>query len=297
MGLTRLDDFANQVGTVTREFPEIVAFLGGHTHQNHSSVVINRVLYTQADHYGIYAGKVDLTFDRSSRRLLHREAVTVPMDRQVPLDPLVLSLAKSEIDVTDQLLAQKIGALTEMFSVTSSFGQPSDIERLIASGIVAALQKKNVPVDAVMHGLFDHQHPLASGAKTVAEAWSVLPYENQVVTVDLPYADLLALAQELGASLEPRNIMGLRVEGAAVGKSFRVDALRAADGSPLAPKPTYRVALNSYDSQSAGQRFPILARLVARPSSRRVLHPLQTREALIDFFLDRPEVSRESLLV
>ena len=40
--------------------------------------MINNVLYTQADHYGIYAGKVDLTFDRSSRRLLHRAAVTVP---------------------------------------------------------------------------------------------------------------------------------------------------------------------------------------------------------------------------
>ncbi len=288
MGLTRLDDIANRVGAITREFPGIAVYLGGHTHQNHSSLVINGV---------IYAGKVDLTFDRSSRRLLHRAAVTVPMDRQVPLDPLVLSVAQSELDAADQVLAQKIGELTEPFSVISSFGQPSDIERLIASGMAATLRKKNVAVDAVIHGLFDRQHSLGAGFKSVADAWSVLPYENQIVTVELAYADLLAVAQELGTSLEPRNLMGVSCVGASVGKAFRVDALRAADGSPLPVKPAYCIALNSYDSQSAGQRFPTLGRLVAQPSSRRILHPMQTRDALIDFFLARGKVGRASLLV
>ncbi len=297
MGLTRLDDLANRVGAVTREFPELLVYIGGHTHQNRSSVVVNNVLYTQADHYGIYAGKVDLTFDRSSHKLLHRAAVTVQMDHQVPFDPLVLSLAKAELDAADHVLAQHIGELTEPFGVTSSFGQPSDVERLIASGIVAALRKKDVQVDAVVHGLFDDKHPLTAGAKTIADAWSVLPYENRIVTVDLVYADLLALAQELGNSTEPRNLMGLRAVGVAIGKAFRVDALRAVDGSPLPAKPTYRVALNAYDSQSAGQRFPIMGRLVAQPSNHRVLYPMQTRDALIDFFVTRQKVGRASLLV
>ena len=70
MGLIRIDDYANRIGAITHAFPEIAVCLGGHTHQNHSSDTINNVLYTQADHYGIYAGKVDLTFDRNSRRLL-----------------------------------------------------------------------------------------------------------------------------------------------------------------------------------------------------------------------------------
>jgi 2',3'-cyclic-nucleotide 2'-phosphodiesterase (5'-nucleotidase family) len=219
------------------------------------------------------------------------------MDNQVALDPLVLSLAHDDLDAADHILAQPIGELTESFSVATAFGQPSDVERLIASSIRASLRKKGVEVDAIVHGLFDDQHPLAPGAKTIADAWTVLPYENQIVTVDLAYADLLALAQELGASLEPRNLLGLRVTGVAAGKAFRVDALLAADGSPLPTKPTYRIALNTYDSQSAGQRFPTIGRLVAQPSNRRVLHPIQTRDALIDFFVTRQKVSRASLLV
>ena len=219
------------------------------------------------------------------------------MDNSVALDPLVLSLAHDDLDAADHVLAQPIGELTEPFNVASSFGHPSDIERLIASGIIAALRKRGVEVDAVVHGLFDDQHPLAPGAKTIADAWTVLPYENQIVTIDLAHADLLALAQELGASTEPRNLMGLRLAGTAAGKAFQVEALLAVDGSLLPAKPAYRIALNAYDSQSAGQRFPTIGRLVAQPANRRVLHPIQTRDALIDFFVSRQKISRAALLV
>jgi len=298
MGLTRVDDLANRVGVLTREFPQLTVCIGGHTHQNHPSLIVNNVLYTQADHYGIYAGRVDLTFDRASRKLVHRAADTTHMDQKVPLDPLVLSMAHDDLAAADHILAQPIGQLTETLGVDSSFGKPSDVERLIASGMIAALRQKGVEVDAVMHGLFDKEHALTPGPKTIADAWTVLPYENQIVTIELPYADLLAFAREIGrASLDPRNLMGLRVTGAATGKTFSVDALLDANGAPLPAKPAYRVALNSYDSQSAGERFPGIGRLVAQPSSRRMLHTIQIRDALIDFFVARQKVSRASLLV
>jgi 2',3'-cyclic-nucleotide 2'-phosphodiesterase (5'-nucleotidase family) len=296
MGLKRRDDEANRVGALTAEFPQLVAYFGGHTHQNIPSETIHGVLYTQSDHFGIYAGKLDLTFDRASRNLLHREAITVQMDRQIAFDPTILALAQSEIDAANLVLTQPIGELTEPFGVATAFGRPSDVERLIASGIMASLRKLGTEVDAVVHGLFDGTAPFVAGPKTVADAWAVLPYENGIVSISVTREDLLAIAQELGAapSREARNLMGVRVVGAAVGKAFRVDDLRAADGSPLA---AYRIAMNSYDSQSAGRRFPVLAQLVARPSSQRVLHAVQVRDALVDFFVTRQKVSRASLLV
>jgi len=195
------------------------------------------------------------------------------------------------------VLAREIGELTEPFDVDSAFGRPSDVERLIGSAMIAALRKKGVEIDAVVHGLFDGKHPLAPGTKTVADAWAVLPYENEIVTIELPRDDFLALARDFACGRESRNLMGVRVIGSRAGNVFQIEDLRAADGSPLPVKSAYRIALNSYDSQSGGQRFPTVAKLVARVSSHRILHPIQIRDALIDFFLARQKVGRAALLV
>jgi 2',3'-cyclic-nucleotide 2'-phosphodiesterase (5'-nucleotidase family) len=259
--------------------------------------MIHNVLYTQADHYGIYAGKVDLTFDPVTRQLLKREAVTVPMDSTVAFDPSVLSLAKNDLDAADLVLAQPIGELTEPFGLTAPLGQPSDVERLIGSAMRAALRKQGCEVNAVVHGLFDTTSPLSAGTKTFADAWNILPYENQIVTIDLSRDDFLALAREFNSGTDPRAVMGVRLVGTVDANQFSVTDLQASDGSPLPNKTSYRIAMNSYDSQSAGQRFPTVARLVARSTSNRVLHPIEIRDALIDFFVTRQKISRATLLV
>ncbi len=123
------------------------------------------------------------------------------------------------------------------------------------------------------------------------------PYENEIVTVELSRDDLLALARDFVSGHDFRNLMGVRVVGFKAGNAFQIGDLRAADGSPLPLKPTYRLALNSYDSQSGGQRFLTVAKLVANASNHRVLHPIQIRDALIDFFMTRQKISKASLLV
>ena len=98
MGFTRRDDFANRIGALTAAFPQLTTCIGGHTHQDHPGEIVNNVLYTQADHFGIHAGKVDLTFDRATRQLVRRESLTVEMNHGVAFDPLVLHLAQPVLD-------------------------------------------------------------------------------------------------------------------------------------------------------------------------------------------------------
>jgi 2',3'-cyclic-nucleotide 2'-phosphodiesterase (5'-nucleotidase family) len=146
-----------------------------------------------------------------------------------------------------------------------------------------------------MHGLFEPVTPWAAGAKSIADAWALLPYENQIVTIELTRADLLAFVRDLAGPRDVRNAMGIRpVLDPAGGQ---VNELRAADGSPLPDKPRYRVALNSYDAQSGGQRLLTVARLAAQPDNRRVLYDVEIRGALIDFFAARGRVDRACLLV
>jgi 2',3'-cyclic-nucleotide 2'-phosphodiesterase/3'-nucleotidase len=280
MGLKRQDDFANRIGALTQAFPQIAACLGGHTHQNHPGETINGVLYTQADHFGIHAGKVDLTFDRATRRLVHTGATTVEMNRAVAFDPLVLHVAQPVLDAAARVLAT-----------------PSDTERLIGSAIRAALLRRGVEVDVVAHGLFDTRAPLAPGAKTVADAWTLLPFENQIVTLELTRDDLLAFVRDLASVRDVRNAMGIRPVLDPAAKYPIVTDLRATDGSPLPDKPRFRVALNSYDAQSGGQRLLKVARLASAPENRRVLHDVEIRAALIDFFAARQRVDRASLII
>ncbi len=87
------DDFANTVMALSTEFPEAAAFIAGHTHQAIPSRLTNGMLFTQADHFGIHVGRVDLLFDRNSRKLLHREAFCELMDNRFRLDHVVISRA------------------------------------------------------------------------------------------------------------------------------------------------------------------------------------------------------------
>src|SRR6184192_3768722 len=91
------DDFANTVMALTSEFPEAPAFIAGHTHQAIPSRLTNGVLFTQADHFGIHVGRVDLLFDRNSKKLLGRRAICELMDNRFNPDQVVLSRAGAQL--------------------------------------------------------------------------------------------------------------------------------------------------------------------------------------------------------
>ena len=56
------------------------------------------------------------------------------------------------------------------------------------------------------------------------------------------------------------------------------------DGRPLDRSKEYVIAFNSFDSRSAGHHFMRLRALLETPSVNCVMHSVQTRDALIDYF-------------
>src|SRR5215471_11946004 len=138
------DDFANTVMALTSEFPDVAAFIAGHTHQAISSRLTNGVLFTQADHFGIHVGRVDLLFDRNSRKLLRAEAICELMDNRFRPDQVVISRAGSQLAESEAALAQPIGELAETLHARGRRGQPSEIERLIGAAIIESLRERNI---------------------------------------------------------------------------------------------------------------------------------------------------------
>lgn len=278
------DDFANTVMALTSEFPETAVFIAGHTHQIIPSRITNGVLFTQADHFGIHVGRVDLLFDRNSRKLLHREAACEFMDNRLRLDPAVISRAKSQLDESDAALGQPIGELAETFRARSRPGEPSDLERLIGAAIAEALRERSVPVDGVMHGVFDEKSDFTAGPKTVNDIWNILPYENYVVTAELSPDEIKTIMEEVYASHEKRNLLGFNVKTEGRGYDRRIISMALADSRPLDRGKKYVLAFNTFDSRSAGHHFMKLRTMLETPGVNCTMHPVQTRDALIDYF-------------
>jgi 2',3'-cyclic-nucleotide 2'-phosphodiesterase/3'-nucleotidase/5'-nucleotidase len=278
------DDFANNVMALTSEFPETVAFIAGHTHQTISSRFTNSVLLTQADHFGIHAGRIDLTFDRASKRLLRREATCELMNDRVPLDPTILSRTKSMLDESAIALAQPIGTLAETLRARSRPGEPSEVEQLIGGAIMEEMRKRDVAVDGAMHGVFEERNNFVAGPKTVHDAWNLIPFENYVVTAWLTADEIKVLMEEVYASREPRNLIGFEIRTEGTGFDRRITTMQLADSRLIERDKRYRIAFNSFDSRSAGHRFMKLRALLETPATNCTFHPVLTRDAVIDYF-------------
>ncbi len=278
------DDFANTVMALTSEFPEIAVFIAGHTHQAIPSRLTNGALFTQADHFGIHVGRVDLLFDRNSKKLLHREAICELMDNRFHPDHVIVSRAKSQLAESDAALSSPVGELAETLRGRSRPGMPSDVERLIGAAISEALAERNVPVDGVMHGAFDDTAALVAGPKTLNDIWTLIPYENYIVTARLSPEEIKTVMEEVFASHEKRNLLGFELKTQGRGNDCRIVSITLADGRPLDRNKKYDIAFNSFDSRSGGQHFMKLRALLERPEANYVLYPVQTRDALIDYF-------------
>jgi 2',3'-cyclic-nucleotide 2'-phosphodiesterase (5'-nucleotidase family) len=288
------DDFANCCMSLTSEFPEAAVFIAGHTHQDIPSRLTNSVLLTQANHFGIHAGRVDLFFDRASKKLLHQEARTELMDRRIALDPIVLSRTRPRLKRAASVLAEPIGELSETLSATAPTGAPSPIAALIAAAIAEALEERGVTIDGVFHGLFD-KHAFKRGPKTIGDIWTLLPYENFLVTAEMDPVALRVMLEEVFQSRETRSLAGFRFDSAGDEENRRLTNLRLASGRPLDPARRYRIAMNTFDASSGGHRLMKLREMLERPEARRTFHPIQTREALIAYFRRHKAIRRLQL--
>ena len=278
------DDFANSVMALTTEFRETAVFIAGHTHQPIPSRPTNGVLLTQADHFGIYVGCVDLVFDRTSKKLVHRHASCELMDRRIHLDHVILSRAKSQLAESDATLREPIGELAETLHVRGRPGEPSDVERLIGAAVIEALQERQVEVDGVFHGVFDEENPLAAGPKTVKDIWNVIPYENYLVSAALAPDEIKSIMEEAYASHEGRNLIGFDIKTEGRGFDRRIKSIALTGGPPLQRGKRYVIVFNTFDSRSGGHRFMKLRALLETAAVNCQLHPVQTRDALIDYF-------------
>ncbi len=276
-GHRKEDDFANPLRETIANAPGADVFIAGHTHVHIPSLEIGNTLFTQANYFGINCGKVDLTFDLNSRKLVSKTAVTSYMDGSVELDPGVINLSKPELKTAAEQLSRKIATLTEPIKGKS---RNSPLANFICETLSAALKRNKTPVEAVFHGTFGTAQ-VPSGPVTVADAWEILPYENTLVTATLTPVQLLEILAEDRKTSSDRTLWPYEIVWE---KRIPIRILK--DGSDLKADKLFTIAFNSYDSQSGGQSLMRLREIIRLPSSNRKPVNINTRDALIEGFLN-----------
>jgi 2',3'-cyclic-nucleotide 2'-phosphodiesterase (5'-nucleotidase family) len=146
------------------------------------------------------------------------------------------------------------------------------------------LLERSVPVNGVMHGTFDDKADLIAGPKTVYDVWNVLPYENYVVTAQLSPEEIKIAMEEVFASHEKRNLLGFEIKTVGRGDDCKIVSIGLANQEPLDRSKKYVIAFNSFDARSGGHHFMKLRAFLERPEAKCILHPVQTRDALVSYF-------------
>ncbi len=281
MGWRFEDDYANPVRGLLGGKKGIDVYLAGHSHQNRPAWMVDDVLCTQASYHGIHFGRVDLTFDADSRKLVDRRVFTLLMDDRYEPDPQVLALARPDLALADETLARRVATAA---APIRGKGRGSALVTLFCEAFAAALARRGEGVDGVFHGTF-YSGDLPAGPVTVADCWRMIPYDNLLVVGELSGTELLAVVAEDAAG-DPKSDRTLWpfVVGKGGGDVPPTLLLR---GQPVDPERRFRIAFNNYDAQSGGRRLPRLAAILGAPAAKRKRVPLDTRAALVESLLER----------
>ena len=146
------------------------------------------------------------------------------------------------------------------------------------------LMERSVPVDGVMHGTFDDKADLIAGPKTVSDVWNIIPFENYIVTAQLFPEEIKIAMEDVFASHEKRNLLGFELKTGGRRDDCKIVSMALANRELLDQNKKYVVAFNSFDARSGGHHFMKLRAFLERPEANCILHPVQTRDALIGYF-------------
>ncbi|MCF7675021.1 MAG: bifunctional metallophosphatase/5'-nucleotidase [Akkermansiaceae bacterium] len=294
-GIGSADDFANRIKQIAKEVPGICGIIGAHTHREIPSHRLGEVAYTQAGYYGIQCGRMDLVFSKRTRKLLAVKVGTTLMDGSIAQDPAVLSASAKDRKVSDAEWIRKIGNLRDDLSKQSAPGRPAQTLLLLTRSIRFALEQRKVPVYGVLHGNF-LEIDLKAGAKTIADAWEIVPYENHLCTAGFTREELVVVLEEVfNSRYSTHNLDGFEVTTKKDGRKVKVVDVTLPGGKSLDPERRYRIALNSYDAQSGGRRFQALNRIATSAAAGQEFFEIQSREAVVEFFTEKKSIGLEEL--
>ncbi|MGW9198137.1 bifunctional metallophosphatase/5'-nucleotidase [Micromonospora chersina] len=269
------------VDIANRMDPSIDVIVSGHTHAAYNCN-INGKLVTSASSFGRLVTDIDLKVDRRSGDIVSASANNVVVTRDAPKDPASTALITRYKTALGPVADKVVGETTSVITKTQenlyqtgvdANGKPtyqtgeSPLGNVIADAQLAATDNEQNAVAAFMNpgGV---RADLDAGPVTYAEAFTVQPFANNLVTLDLTGAQLYCLLEQqfttakvLYASSTVHYVVDVNGATAPAGTPCSgtrvVRGSLTINGAPVTDTATYRVTVNNFLS-GGGDGFSVL---------------------------------------
>ncbi|PYC71086.1 bifunctional metallophosphatase/5'-nucleotidase [Micromonospora arborensis] len=248
------------VDITNRMDPSIDVVVSGHTHQAYNCD-INGKLVTSASSFGRLITNIDLKIDRRSGDIISAAAENVVVTRDVAKDPKQTALIDRYKTVLGPVAGRQVGETSQAITRSqetlfgTSLGE-SPLGNLIADAQLAATDDEQGAVAAFMNpgGV---RADLDAGPVTYEEAFTVQPFANNLVTLDLTGAQLYCVLEQqfvTGRTLYPSATVGYVVDPAGTTGTVAdpcagtrvVRGSLTIGGTTVDTAATYRVTVNNF---------------------------------------------------
>jgi 5'-nucleotidase len=237
--------------------------VSGHAHSFTNSLLPNAAgkptLVTQAFSSGTAYDDIEIVIDRKSRDVIMKTARIEPTFADAgpgltPAADVAALVAEAQARVAP-LVERQVGD-----SKLRVVREPNDAGESALGDLIADAQRASVGADIGIMNLGGIRADLEPGPVTWGELFTVQPFANEVVRMELSGAEVLALLEQQWSDGNARilQISGMRVTWDPARKpGQRVVEVRVGD-APLAKERTYSVAVNSFLAPG-GDNFSVLA--------------------------------------
>jgi 5'-nucleotidase len=251
--------------------------VSGHTHQAYNCE-IDKKLVTSASSFGRLVTDIDLRINQATGDVIQAKANNVIVNRDVAKDPAQTELISRYRTALGPIATKVVGQTTAPLtrSRETLFGTTlgeSPLGNVIADAQLAATQGENA-VAALMNpgGVRADLNAAVpfDGAVTYEEAFTVQPFANNLVTLDLTGAQLQCLLEQqfqgINSPLYPSSTLTYDVDRKGTSAAAGTDpctGTRVPDssveigGTPVVPTSTYRITVNNFLA-GGGDGFTVL---------------------------------------
>jgi len=293
LGYTGTDYYTGSLGDkeLAAKVSGINLIIGGHSHTVLSKPdVVNGTYIVQTGSYGKNLGDVKIYFETTanSARVVKIDYKLIPITGDIQEDPTIASIIKPYNDEITKKMSEVIGeALVDLDQ------SKIRLEETNLGDFIADWMRETAKADITITNGGGIRASIPKGPITVGTIYTVLPFNNLLILLELKGSDILAALENGFSQYEAKagrfpQISGIRVKvNLKNPPGKRVVEVTLTDGTPLDPNKVYKVATNDFMA-AGGDGYTVFKNAL----SVKIVTGNYMRDDLVSYIKANPKVEK-----